>query len=588
MQRREFLQDLAIGTGLVALSPRLLFAQAPSPSDENADWIFEGGLIYTVDPAQPTAEAVAVRGDRIVFVGSAKDVDAWQGPQTRTLSLSGGMLMPGFIDGHNHFVAGAATKRGINLAGSKDTGDMLQRIRDYVKANPRKSAYMGFNWEFPMLGEKGGTRQDLDAISSDKPMMFFNEDTHHVWFNTKAMAAAGIGKGTPDPVPGGSYFRREPDGTPSGIAIEPDSWMSMAMATGLFGGREMLQDIVDEVFPLIPKVGITAYHDMGIWAPDMSKGYLGFELLLDMEQAGKLPCRVVGNYATRDGKASPDEHIRALQDWSGRYRSELVRITGLKVWADGVFLAHTGVQIEPYADRPETRGESDWTADVLARWIEAAYVAGFDVNIHTDGDLAVRRGLDAVERVSRKLGPSARLTTLHHLTTIHPDDLPRLKALGAGANMTPVWLVDYKGQYQEANRVLGKEKVNKEYGLVKPLLESGVNVTFGSDLPGTDVAEAAPLFQIQAAVTGRVPGSATTVMPPANRLPSLEQMILGYTLAGARQMRMADKIGSIEVGKLADLIVLDKSLFDVPHDQIAATKVLLTMMNGKVRHQQAG
>ena len=316
----------------------------------------------------------------------------------------------------------------------------------------------------------------------------------------------------------------------------------------------------------------------------MPNGYRGLELLLDLEKAGKLPIRVVGVYATRDGKAAPQEHIQVLKEWNRRYRSDLVQVTGLKVWADGVFLAHTGVEIEPYADKPETRGESDWTADVLARWIEAAYTAGFDVNIHTDGDLAIRRSLDALEQVSKKLGPSGRMTTLHHLPTIHPDDIPRFKALGVGVNMTPVWLVDYKGQYQEAKKIFGKEKVEKEYGVVKPLMAAGVNVTFGSDLPGTDVEEISPLFQIQAAVTGRVPGSTTTVMPPANRLPSLEQMIHGYTLAGARQMRMADRIGSIEVGKLADLIVVEKNLFEIPPSEISTTKVNLTMMNGKITY----
>jgi len=492
--------------------------------------------------------------------------------------------MPGFIDGHNHYVSGAGGKRGVKLVGSKDTKEMLQRIRDYVKANPQKTAYMGFGWEFPMFGENGGTRQELDAICSDKPMLFFNEDNHNGWFNTKAMEVAGIAKETPDPIPGGSFYKREADGTPRGIGIEPESWMQIAFKTGLIGGKEMLREITDEVFPMLPKLGITAFHDMGINAPDYTKGYLGFELLLELEKAGRLPSRAVGTYANRDGKASPEEHIRSLKEWSTRYRSELVQVTGLKVWADGVFLAYTGAQIEPYADKPETRGESDWTTDVLAHWIEVAYAAGFDVDIHTDGDLAVRRSLDAVERVKKKLGPSARLTTLHHVTTIHPDDLPRFKALGVGANITPVWLVDYKGQYQAAKRIMGKEKVEKEYGLVKPLLAAGVNVTFGSDIPGTDLEEASPLFQIQAAVTGRVPGSTTTVVPPANRLPSLEQMLFGYTLAGARQMRIADKTGSLEVGKFADLIVLEKNLFDVPAAKLAATNVKLTMMNGKITY----
>lgn len=576
-----------LGLSFMLFAGAYCLAAQADEATQAADYVFKNGKVYTVDARQPWAQAVAVKGNKISYVGSSVGSTQWVGPETQVIDLKGRMLLPGFIDGHNHFVAGAATKRGVNLAGSKDTEEMLRRIGAYVQANPRKSAYMGFNWEFPMLGDTGGTRAELDAISSDKPMIFFNEDTHHAWFNTRAMELAGIDKDTPDPVPGGSYFRRGPDGTPSGIAIEPDSWQKMAIATGLFGGREMLQDIVDEVFPILPRLGITAYHDMGIWAPDMPSGYLGFELLIDMEKAGRLPCRVVGTYATRDGKSSPETHIQSLKEWSSRYRSELVQVTGLKVWADGVFLAHTGVQIEPYADQPETRGESDWTAEVLARWIETAYRAGFDVNIHTDGDLAVRRSLDAVEQVEKKLGPLGPLTTLHHVPTIHPDDLPRIAALGVGANMTPVWLIDYKGQYAEAKRILGKEKVAKEYGLLVPLLESGVNVSFGSDIPGTDVEEAAPLLQIQVAVTGRMPGSTSTEIPPASRLPSLEQMIKGYTLAGARQMRMEDRIGSIEVGKLADLVVLERNLFDLPADQIAATKVLLTMMNGKVRHMDA-
>lgn len=262
-----------------------------------------------------------------------------------------------------------------------------------------------------------------------------------------------------------------------------------------------------------------------------------------------------------------------------------MQVSGLKVWADGVFLAHTGVQLEPYADQPGTSGASDWTTEVLAGWIAAAYGAGFDVHVHTDGDLALRRSLDAVEQVSRSLGAAARRTTLHHVPTIHPQDLPRFRQLGAGANMTPVWLVNYKGQYEEALRILGREKVTTEFGLVRPLIESGVNVSFGSDIPGTDVDEASPLFQIQAAVTGRVPGSTSTIQPPASRLPSLEQMIVGYTLAGARQMRLDDRIGSLEVGKRADLVVLKKDLFAIDPAEIAATPLLLTMMNGGVRHR---
>ncbi|MFA6032293.1 MAG: amidohydrolase [Myxococcota bacterium] len=571
---------------LVAMCVLLPVTSAFTGQEEkSADLVFKNGRVYTVNPAQPWAEAVAIRGNTIVHVGSNKEMVDWIGTKTRVVDLQGRMLMPGFIDGHNHFVSGAAGKRGIKLVGSKNTPEMLQRIRDYIKANPGKEAYQGFGWEFLMFGEKDGTRQQLDSICADKPVVLFNEDMHNVWFNTRAMQGAGITKDTPDPVPGASYYKRGPDGTPSGIAIEPESWQKIAVANGVFGGKEMLKAIADEVFPMIPKMGITAYHDMGIWAPDLPQGYLGFELLMEMEKAGTLPCRVVGVYGIRDGNASPDQHIAVLKEWSAKYRSDLVQVTGLKIWADGTFLAHTGVELGPYADKPDTRGDSSWTADALNRWVETAYKNGFDVMIHTDGDLAIRRSLDAAERASKKAVASpARLTSLQHLATIHPDDLPRFKTLGVGGNMTPVWLVNYKRQYEEAIRILGREKVGKEYALAKALMESGANVTFGADIPGTDLEENPPLFQIQAAVTGYVPGDVTTVAPPASRLPSLAQMLYGYTIAGARQMRLEAKTGSIETGKRADLIVLEKNLFDIPPKNLSQVKVLLTMMDGRVRY----
>ena len=579
--KEKYCQVLALFLFFVVFCVATSVVSASSDS-RFADYVFTHGKVYTMDSAAPWQQAVAVKGNKIVYVGPDSGISNWIGSATKVVDLKGRMLMPGFVDGHNHFVAGAASKRGVSLVGAKDKQEMLQRIRDYVKANPQKDAYMGFGWEFPMFGEQLGTRQELDAICSDKPMMFFNEDSHHLWFNTKSMTVAGVSKDTPDAVPGASYFKREADGTPSGFAIEPDVWMAMASRAGILGGKEMLREITDVVFPMIPKFGITAYHDMGIWAPSFPQGYLGFELLCDLEKDGKLPFRVVGVYGIRDGKASPQEHVQVLKKWNQSYRSELVQVTGVKIWSDGTYLSHTAVQIEPYIDKPETRGESDWTAEVLARWIEETYHAGFDMNIHSEGDMSTRRSLDALERVLQKLGPSERLTTLHHLTVIHPEDLPRFKALGAGANMTPVWLVDYKDQHKDALRILGKAKVEQEYGLARALIESGVNVSFGSDIPGTDVEEISPLYQMQAAITGRVPGSASTVIPAANRLLSLEQMLYGYTLAGARQMRMADRIGSIEVGKLADLIVLEKNLFEVPPDELAATKVVLTMMNGKL------
>jgi predicted amidohydrolase YtcJ len=557
------------------------WAHVAQGSLEPADYVFVNGKIYTVNPQQPWAEAVAVKDKRIVYVGSGNDAKKWIGPESKVVDLTGRMLMPGFVDGHNHFVCGATAKRGIRLVGSENRAEMLQRIRDYVGAHPTQEVYLGYGWTFSMFGGRDGTRQELDAFSRDKPIVLFNEDTHCVWFNTKAMEMAGITKSTPDMANGSSYLSREPDGTPAGFAVEPEVWMGIALATGIAGGKETLRAVMEEVFPLAPKAGITAYHDMGIFAPELSQGYLGFELLREWEQAGKLPCRVVGVYGMRDAKAPPADHVAKLKEWSEKYRSELVQVTGLKIWADGAYATHTGVMLEPYADKPDTKGESDWTVEVLTGWIDAAYAAGFDVHIHTIGDGSLRRSLDAFEAVEKKRDCTGRRSALHHINVIHPDDLPRFKSLRIGANATLEWLVTY---WDDALRVLGKERTEKENDIWKNLIDMGVNVSFGSDIPGTDPNELPPLYQMQVALTRRVPGLTFTSTPSLDRIPSLEQMLRGYTIAGAYQMHMEDKIGSIEEGKLADLIVLEQNLFDAPVDQLSTVKIPLTMMNGKITH----
>jgi predicted amidohydrolase YtcJ len=489
--------------------------------------------------------------------------------------------LPGFIDGHNHFLSGAYGKRGVRLVGCKTREELLGRIREYVTKNPRKEAYFGFGWTFAAFTDRDGTRQDLDAICKDKPIFLLNDDTHNAWFNTKALDRAEIGKNAPDPAPGRSFFKRGPDGSPSGIAVEPESWQGMALAIGLLGSKEMLGNCMERIFPMLPAAGITAFHDMGIWAPSLPEGYLGFEMLLEWEKAGKLPCRVAGVYGIRDAGEMPGPHVAALAQWRKKYRSDLVRVTGLKIWADGTFSTYTGVQLEPYASKPETRGESGWTAEVLGRWIDAAYAAGFDVHIHVQGDGSVRRSLDAFEAVARKRGPAGRRSVLHHLDVIHPDDLPRFKTLGLGGNATLEWLVSFWG---DGLKVLGPAKVDKEYEIWTRLIDRGVNMTFGSDIPGTDPEELPPLYQMGVARARCVPGQTFRALPPLDRIPTLEQMLAGYTINGAYQMGLEDQIGSLEAGKLADLVVLEKNLFEVPANELYRVKVLLTMMDGRVVH----
>src|SRR5574343_489952 len=221
MQRRQLINALAAGAGTLALSPQTLFAKAPTPSDGKADWIYKGGLIYTVDPSRPTAEAVAVRGNRIVFVGRAQDAQAWQGSHTKIVNLDGGMLMPGFVDSHNHLATLGVTKLGVNVGGLKGKEPVFKAIRDWIEKQPANAVLRGFGWVLhDTFGEEMPRREWLDQITGDRPMYLMTADMHETWFNTAAMKLAGLTASTPDPDPGKQYFVRDPDGTPSGLAIE--------------------------------------------------------------------------------------------------------------------------------------------------------------------------------------------------------------------------------------------------------------------------------------------------------------------------------------------------------------------------------
>jgi len=587
--RRDFIKTTALVGATAALSScqmKIPTQDAPTPTPSPfADFVFRNGKVYTINPQQPWAEAIAIKDKKIVFVGATQNAGKWIGAPTQVIDLKGRMLMPGFIDGHNHFVTGAIFKRGLDLNGCTSTAQIVARLREYVQTHPEKTVYLGFNWSFQMFTDKQGTRHDLDAVSKGKPVFLFNEDGHNAWFNTKAMEQAFVGRFTPDPVPGASYYPREPDGTPTGIAVEPDAYAQIAFFTGTFSDTDTVEETMQMIIPQLPAHGITAYHEMGITAPTLEDADIGYTLLQKWEKEGKLPVRVVGTLGTHDVNDNPYGHLFLLRTWNENFRSELVRVTGLKIWGDGVYLAHSGVQLEPYADKPGFKGESPWTVERLVKWIELMHLAGFDVQIHVDGDGEVRRCLDAFEIVIRKHGSLGRRHTLHHSYLIHPDDLPRFKSLGISANATGLWFVNYKGQMEEAFKILGRDKVDQEYSIQRKLLSLGVNLTLGTDIPGTDIEELAPLFQMQAAYEGHVPGDPTTVVPPAEKLFALEELLRMYTINGAYQMQMEKEIGSLEESKFADLIVLEKNLFDVPKDKLSEVKIQLTMMNGRVVHR---
>ncbi|WP_170153065.1 amidohydrolase [Roseiarcus fermentans] len=560
----------------------------PSPTDGEADWLFQNGRIHTVDPAQPTAQAAAVRGDEIVYVGDKAGAAAWRGPKTRVVDLAGRMLMPGFVDAHNHLAMGAVAKLGVNLRGLVGKDRVLDAIRAWIATQALDAPLRGHGWTVGVsFGPDYPRREWLDELTGDRPMYVLNADAHDLWFNTAAMKAAGLDRRSPDPDPGKQYYKRDPDGTPTGAAIESAAALPVCMALGMTS-LESIRASQRLTIDRAPSFGMTAYMDAGVLAgPSNGAAEAVWRDLIDRDRRGELPVRIVGTVFTRNAEDDPQAVAAELVDWNAKLRSPHLRISICKMWVDGSSIAGTALLLEPFANQPDFKGSLTLSPSHIKAQIEATHRAGFDMHIHADGDGSVRIVLDALEEVQRRLGPQGRRHAICHLSLTSPDDVKRFQPLGIIANGTPLWATNYDGVYVEQfNTLFGRERVEERALPYGDLVRSGATVTFGADLPGVDVDEIPPLFQLESTVTRQRPGFPGDPALVARQRISVEEAIRAYTINGAWQLRLEDQIGSIEVGKKADLIVLGADLFEVdPHD-IHRVPVLLTLMDGEARHDK--
>lgn len=592
--RRQVLRGAGTFMATAVAAPSLGFSsetrkpkrKSLAPKDGKADWLFQNGMIHTVNPAQPTAEVVAVRGTQIVYVGDKAGAGAWKGRDTKVVNLAGRMLMPGFIDSHNHLATLGITKLGLNISGLVGKDKVLKAVREYVATQPANATLRGFGWlAHSTFGEEHPRREWLDEVTGDRPMYILNADIHETWFNTAAMKAAGIGAHTPDPDPGKQFYIRNPDGSLSGLAIEGAA-LPILIALGMTS-RETVHESQRLTIDRAPSQGMTAYFDAGaLLGAESSSGNWVFEDLVARDKAGELPIRIVGTVYTRS--AHDDPHVIAEQvvDCSRRYRSEHFHIGACKMWTEGTFPAGTAKILQPFEDGSRG-GEMFFTPEQIEAQIEAVQKAGFDMHIHVDGDASTRIVLNAFENVQKRLGPQGRRHTMCHVSLVDPTDVPRFGKLGIVVNGTPLWATDYNGvDYDRYQKLLGPRRFEERLLPYGDIARSGATFTIGADLGGVDIDECAPLIQMEAAVTRQRPGHREDrPMVPRQRL-SVEEAIKAYTINGAYQLRMEDQIGSIEVGKKADLVVLGANLFEIdPHD-IHRTPVLLTLMDGKARHNK--
>jgi predicted amidohydrolase YtcJ len=543
------------------------------PSEPAADIVLRGGAVHTVDDTRPRATAIAIRAGRIAAVGADREVGGLIGPRTRVIELRGRTVLPGFQDAHVHPPESGLDELRCDVREPRDSeplavDGLVELIRAYATAHPGDPWILGSGWYMGIF--PGGTphRRDLDAAVGDRPAFLPNRDGHSAWVSSKALELAGITAETPDPAWG--RIERDPDGTPSGSLheaavdlverlIPPDT--QAQIETGLVRAQAELHAL-----------GITAWQDANVRPIDQA-AYLA------VAGRGQLTARVVGAlwWEREWDERGIDELIeRRAAGQLGRYRG-----TSVKIMVDGVLETFTGAMLEPYL--PADGGAADRTGilfvepDRLRSVTRLLDAAGFQVHYHAIGDRAVREALDAVEAARTANGPTDGRHHIAHIQVIHPADVSRFALLGVVANAQPVWAAHEPQMDGLTIPFLGPERTTWQYPF-KSLLRAGARLAMGSDW---SVSTADPLIEMEIAVN-RIHRSEHEIYPPLGpeeRL-TLDEAIHAFTMGSAYVNHLDDETGSLTVGKLADVIVLDRDLFDRGAGEIGDARVVATFIAG--------
>ena len=567
---------LSLGTLLAALCGA---CAAQAPKHPPADTIILHARIYTVDAQHPWAEALAIRAGKLVAVGDEKQIAAWRGPKTQVLDAGGRLVLPGFTDSHIHFLEGALLLDRAHLDDTHNVAEIQEVLRQYAAKHPAKdraSAWIvGRGWSYPEFGESAmPDKKYLDELFPDRPVMLEGYDGHTYWVNSAALKLAGITRATPDPLNG--KIVHDANGEPTGAL------------------QEAAADLVLKVVPLPPRdetlqslraalaeanrVGLTRVISCGNDTPNASD-HLRLDLYDELRRRGQLTVRFYAStYA--DPALSDSAIVAEAQRLRRRYPADdpWLALGAVKFFLDGVIEGHTAAMLEPYSDKPGDVGK--------LRWDEARYKAlvatldrnDFQIFTHAIGDRAVRLALDAYAEANRANHTQAARDRIEHIETISAADIPRFGELGVIASMQPLHAYPDDDTLNVWAKAAGPERTTRAWAWHSIAAHGGV-LAFGSDWP---VVTMDPWQGIQNALTRQtVDGKPDGGFVPGERI-TLEQAIAGYTIGAALGGRREKTEGSLTPGKVADLIIVTPDLFTVDPHAIAKTKVLLTMVGGRV------
>jgi predicted amidohydrolase YtcJ len=540
-------------------------AVAPKP----ADLVLRNGAVYTLNAARNWAEAVAVTGGRIVYVGPESGAARWVGPATKVVDLQGKMVLPGFHDSHVHAPWGGVLLATCDLTAATNQEQVLETIRRYVARHPDLPWITGFGWALPIFADANPHKKLLDEIVPNRPAILTAFDGHSVWVNSRALEIAGITRETPDPANG--HIERDPNtGEPTGTLRE-----RAIKLVEKFVPQPTGKDYVEglrRALRLANGYGITSMCDPSEKEDDTLKKIL--DAFVELDRRGELTARVRSSVAADPAKGAAQ--VADLLAKRRKYQGQRFHTDTVKVMVDGVIESRTAALLEPYLGGKGESGQPMWEPDVLTQTITALDREGFQIHVHAIGDRAIRMSLDAFEKARAANGSRDSRHHISHLQLFNPADLPRFRRLGVVANFQPFWAQpDDYAKMDDA--LLGPKRARWLYP-IGSMVKTGAVVVGGSDWYVTTMN---PLEAIQVALTRRVPNTGAGPAWIPEEVVDLPTMLAAYTINGAYGLFQEHETGSLEVGKAADLVVLDRNLFEIPAHEIGKAKVLLTLLEGK-------
>ena len=554
----------------------LLFGVVAIPAQRSvrippADILIVHAKIFTADEKKPWAQSLAIRKGKIVAVGSDEQMERLRGIGTKMIDAGGKLVLPAFTDSHIHLTDGGLSLKRVNLEDAKDLADIQDRLRAYAAQHPDDKWILGRGWNYPTFApEMLPNKRILDQLFPVIAVFLESYDGHTFWVNSKALSLAGISRATPNPLNGE-------------IVRDPKT----GEATGAL--KESAGELVRQVVPKPEYVerlnalrsGIKLANQNGIARVHSAGGEFDqLDLLQELREEKQLTVRFHVAYVLHPPELHTQD-LDSIETAHKKFHDDWINVDSVKFFLDGVVETHTAALLEPYTDDPSTKGALFWDPEKYKSAVAELDKKGFQLYTHAIGDYAVRTALDAYEFAEHKNHTKDHRHRIEHIETISAADIPRIAKLGVIASMQPLHSYPDDDTLDVWARNIGPERASRAWAW-KSIAQYGAHYAFGSDWP---IVTLNPWEGIQTAVTRQTEeGKPAGGFVPSQKL-TVAQAIEGYTIEAAYAGHLEKTEGSLETGKVADVMIVDRNIFEVDPHTINKTKVVLTIVGGKIVYE---